>query len=57
MSKDNNFISMLGTGENMIEHIYIKRAMRYSKDGKLDREITSEDICYIPYEPSHRIGF
>ena len=43
--------------KNMIEHIYIKRAMRYSKDGKLDREITEEDICSIPYERRNIIGF
>ena len=43
--------------KNMIEHIYIKRAMRYSKDGKLDREITEEDICSIPYERRNKIGF
>ena len=43
--------------KNMIEHIYIKRAMRYGKGGTLDREITSEDICSIPYEHHKRIGF
>jgi len=43
--------------KNMIEQIYIKRAMRYSKDGCLDREITSDDITGIPYERSRRIGF
>ena len=41
----------------MIEQIYIKRAMRYGKDGTLDHEITSEDITGIPYEHSHKIGF
>lgn len=41
----------------MIEHIYIQRAKRYGKDGRLDREITSEDICSIPYERRHMIGF
>lgn len=43
--------------KNMIEQIYIKRAMRYSKEGCLDREITSEDICSIPYEKRRQIGF
>lgn len=43
--------------KNMIEQIYIKRAMRYGKDGTLDREISSEDITGIPYEHSHKIGF
>ena len=43
--------------KNMIEQIYIKRAMRYGKDGRLDHEITSEDITGIPYEHSHKIGF
>ena len=43
--------------KSMIEQIYIRRAMRYSKDGELDREITAEDICSIPYERSRRIGF
>ena len=43
--------------KNMIEQIYIKRAMRYGKDGTLDREISSEDITGIPYERSHKIGF
>ena len=43
--------------KNMIEQIYIRRAMRYSKDGELDREITSEDIIGIPYERRNRIGF
>lgn len=43
--------------KNMIEQIYIKRAMRYGKDGTLDREITAEDICCIPYEQCRRIGF
>ena len=42
---------------SMIEHIYIQRAKRYSKDSRLDREITSEDICSIPYEHQRRIGF
>ena len=41
----------------MIEHIYIKRAMRYVQDGKLDREVTAEDICSIPYERHRKIGF
>lgn len=45
------------TVKNMIEQIYIKRAMRYGKDEKLDREITSEDIVGIPYERGRRIGF
>lgn len=31
--------------------------MRYSKGGKLDREITTEDICTIPYERRNKIGF
>lgn len=43
--------------KNMIEQIYIKRAMRYGKDRTLDREITAEDICSIPYEHNKRIGF
>ena len=43
--------------KNMIEQIYIKRAMRYSKDGCLDREITSDDITGIPYEKRRQIGF
>ena len=43
--------------KNMIEHIYIKRAMRYVQDGKLDREVTAEDICSIPYERHRKIGF
>lgn len=43
--------------KNMIEHIYIQRAKRYSKDGKIDRVITAEDICSIPYERRRRIGF
>ena len=43
--------------KNMIEQIYIKRAMRYSKDSTLDHEITSEDITGIPYERRNRIGF
>ena len=41
----------------MVEHIYIKRAMRYSKEGNLDQVITAEDICAIPYEHHRRIGF
>lgn len=41
----------------MVEHIYILRAKRFGKDGRLDREITSEDICSIPYEHSRKIGF
>lgn len=45
------------TVKNMIEQIYIKRAMRYGKDGALDREITSEDIASISYERCHKIGF
>lgn len=45
------------TVKNMIEQIYIKRAMRYGKDGTLDREITSEDIAGIPYERCRKIGF
>lgn len=45
------------TVKNMIEQIYIKRAMRYGKDGTLDREITSEDIAGIPYERRRKIGF
>lgn len=43
--------------KSMIEQIYIQRAMRYSKDGTLDREITAEDITDIPYERQRRIGF
>ena len=43
--------------KNMIEHIYIKKAMRFGIDRKLDREITAEDICSIPYERHKRIGF
>ena len=43
--------------KNMIEHTYIRRAMRYSKDGKIGREITAEDVSSIPYEPKRRIGF
>ena len=43
--------------KNMIEHIYIRRAMRYSKDGTLDREITTDDICHIPYDQRHKMGF
>lgn len=43
--------------KSMIDHIYIKRAMRYSKEGKIDREITSEDICSIPFERRRRIGY
>ena len=43
--------------KNMIEHTYIRRAIRYSKDGKIGREITAEDVSSIPYEPKRRIGF
>ena len=43
--------------KNMIEHIYIQRAKRYGKDGKIDRVITAKDICSIPYERRRRIGF
>jgi hypothetical protein len=43
--------------KNMIEHIYIKKAMRFGIDRKLDREITAEDICSIPYERHKSIGF
>lgn len=43
--------------KNMIEQIYIKRAMRYGKDGTLDREIIAEDIVGIPYERRRKIGF
>lgn len=43
--------------KNMIEHTYIQRAKRYGKDSTLDRLITEEDICQIPYERQHRIGF
>jgi len=45
------------TVKNMIEQIYIKRAMRYGKDGTLDREIIAEDIVGIPYERRRKIGF
>ena len=31
--------------------------MRFGIDRKLDREITAEDICSIPYERHKRIGF
>jgi hypothetical protein len=41
----------------MIEHTYIRRAIRYSKDGKIGREIIAEDVSSIPYEPKRRIGF
>lgn len=43
--------------KSMIEQIYIRRAMRYSKDGTLDREIIAEDIAGIPYERCRKIGF
>jgi len=43
--------------KNMIEHTYIQRAMRFNKEGRIDREITAEDISSIPYERSRRIGF
>lgn len=43
--------------KSMIEHIYIQRAMRYSKEGTLDREITAADICAIPCDHRRRIGF
>lgn len=43
--------------KNMIEHIYIQRAKRYGKDGKIDRVITADDICSIPYDHRRRIGF
>ena len=43
--------------KSMIERIYVQRAMRYSKDGVLDREITAEDITGIPYERHRSIGF
>ena len=43
--------------KNMIEHTYIQRAMRYKKGGKIDREITAEDISAVHYERRRRIGF
>ena len=43
--------------KNMVEHTYIRRAMRYGKEGCLDREISAEDISTIPYERRRRIGF
>lgn len=43
--------------KNMIEHTYIQRAMRYKKGGKIDREITAEDITPIQYERRRKIGF
>jgi len=43
--------------KSMIENCYVKRAMRYGKGGTLDREITAEDICSIPYERRNKIGF
>ncbi len=43
--------------KNIIEHTYIQRAMRYGKEGKIDRLITDKDIACIPYEHSRRIGF
>lgn len=45
------------SAKSMIEHIYIRRAMRYQQEGQLDRIITAEDICSIPYEHRRRIGF
>lgn len=58
MSENNN-----GTWANarsvksMIDNTYVRRAMRYSKDGKLDRIITAEDISAIPCDRRRRIGF
>lgn len=58
MSKSNN-----GTWANarsvksMIDNTYVRRAMRYSKDGKLDRIITAEDVSDIPCDRHRRIGF
>lgn len=43
--------------KSMIEQIYVQRAMRYSKEGILDREITLEDITSIPYQHRRKIGF
>jgi len=43
--------------KSMIENCYVKRAMRYGKGGKLDREITAEDIATAPSEKRNRIGF
>lgn len=58
MSESNN-----GTWANarsvksIIDNTYVRRAMRYSKDGKLDRMITAEDISAIPCGRRRRIGF
>ena len=43
--------------KSMIEYSYVKRAKRYGEGGKLDREITAEDIAIAPYERQKRIGF
>ena len=43
--------------KNMVEHTYIQRAIRYKKGGKIDREITAEDISSVLYERKRKIGF
>ena len=49
--------SCLPIQEELNDNPYVKRAMRYGKGGTLDREITAEDICSIPYERRNKIGF
>ena len=43
--------------KNMIEHTYIRRAMRYAKEGHFKREIIAEDISTIPTDNRCKIGF
>ena len=43
--------------KNMIEHTYIRRAMRYAKEGHFKREIIAEDISTIPTDNRRKIGF
>lgn len=43
--------------KNLIDNTIIQRAKRYAKEGKLDREITAEDICPIPCDHRRKIGF
>ena len=43
--------------KNLVEHTYIRRAMRYGIEGKIDRKITEKDICTIPCDQRRKIGF
>ena len=58
MSESNNWTwANARSVKSMIDNTYVRRAMRYSKDGILDRMITAEDISAIPYDRRCRIGF